>query len=133
VEHGDPKSSPFDNLLGTRLVEMSPDRVVAELTITPKLHQPSGIVHGAVHCALVEHVASTGAFLWLRSTRSPRGRVVGVANRTDFLGAVTDGVLTATGVPVHRGRTLQLWDVEIVNQEGSTVARGSVQLMNLLD
>jgi 1,4-dihydroxy-2-naphthoyl-CoA hydrolase len=132
VAHGDPHSSPFDNLLGTRFIEMGPDRVVAELRITPKLHQPAGIVHGAVHCALVEHVASTGAYLWLTTAGgSPDGRVVGMTNHTDFLRAVSDGTLTATGQPVHRGRTVQLWEVGIVNERGTHVAKGSVRLMNL--
>jgi 1,4-dihydroxy-2-naphthoyl-CoA hydrolase len=132
LEHGDPRSSPFDNLLGTRFLEMGPDRVVAELEVTPKLHQPAGIVHGAVHCALVEHVASTGAFLWLTGEGgSPDGRVVGITNHTDFLRAVSHGVLTATGLPAHRGRTVQLWEVGIVDEHGNLVARGSVRLMNL--
>jgi uncharacterized protein (TIGR00369 family) len=132
VAPGDPRTSPFDNLLGTRFLELGPDRVVAELEVTPKLHQPAGIVHGAVHCALVEHVASTGAFLWLtRKGGSPGGRVVGITNHTDFLRAVSAGMLTATGLPVHRGRTLQLWEVGIVDDHGADVARGSVRLMNL--
>jgi uncharacterized protein (TIGR00369 family) len=132
VAHGDPRSSPFDNLLGTRFLEMGPDRVVAELEVTPKLHQPAGIVHGAVHCALVEHVASTGAYLWLtRDGGSPAGRVVGITNHTDFLLSVSDGILTATGLPVHRGRTVQLWEVGIADEHGVHVARGSVRLMNL--
>ena len=42
-----------------------------------------------------------------------RGRVVGVANQTDFYRGVTDGELTATATPVHRGRTQQVWQVVI--------------------
>lgn len=133
MDRGDPTASPFDNLIGTRFVEMTPDRVVAELEVTPKLLQPTGIVHGAVHCALVEHVASTGALLWLTGEGgSPDGHVVGVTNHTDFLRAISDGVLTATGLPVQRGRTLQLWEVDIEDDRGNRVAHGSVRLMNLV-
>lgn len=129
----DPAASAFDNMLGTRFVETTPDRVVAELEVTPKLHQPTGIVHGAVHCALVEHVASTGALLWLTSNGgSPDGHVVGITNHTDFLRSVTDGLLTATGLPFQRGRTLQLWEVSVVDDRGNAVAHGSVRLMNLV-
>lgn len=132
MDRVDPTASPFDNMLGTRFVEMTPDRVVAELDVTPKLHQPTGIVHGAVHSALVEHVASTGALLWLTSDGGPPdGQVVGITNHTDFLRPVSDGMLTATGLPVQRGRTLQLWEVDIVDDQGNRVAHGSVRLMNL--
>jgi len=76
-------------------------------------------------------VASTGALLWLTGDGgSPDGHVVGIANHTDFLRSVSGGVLTATGVPVHRGRTLQLWEVDIVDDRDSRVAHGSVRLMN---
>ncbi|MBB1010426.1 PaaI family thioesterase, partial [Dietzia sp. SLG510A3-3B2-2] len=59
------------------------------------------------------------------------GKVVGVNNSTDFLRAVTEGTLTATGTPVHRGRSQQLWRVEIEDDRGRTAAVGQVRLANL--
>jgi uncharacterized protein (TIGR00369 family) len=113
--------------LGFDLVEASGDRVRLEWQVTPELHQPYGLLHGGVHCAAIETVASVGAALWF----GDRGQVVGVSNQTDFLRSVRDGRLTATGTPIHRGRSQQLWLVEVTDEQDRLVARGQVRLQNL--
>jgi 1,4-dihydroxy-2-naphthoyl-CoA hydrolase len=117
----------LDETLGFRYAEVGPDRVVVNWTVTPALHQPYGIVHGGVHCAAIEGAASVGAALWF----GERGQVVGVSNQTDFLRAVRDGELTATATPIHRGRSQQLWLVEVTDEQQRLVARGQVRLQNL--
>ncbi|WP_433350944.1 PaaI family thioesterase [Micromonospora sp. CA-111912] len=117
----------FVALLGMEFDEVSADRVVIRWRIRPELLQPYGVQHGGVYCAVVETAASVGGALWL----GERGRVVGVSNQTDFLRAVRDGELTAVGTPVHRGRSQQLWQVEISDAAGRLVSRGQVRLQNL--
>ena len=121
-------SGPFVSHLGLGFTEVTADRVVATWTAEPKLHQPYGIVHGGVHCSVVETLASVGAAMWL----GDRGQVVGVNNNTDFFRAVREGGLTSTATPLHRGRSQQLWLVETVTDEdGRLAARGQVRLQNL--
>jgi uncharacterized protein (TIGR00369 family) len=122
-------SEGLNKALGFVFDEAGPDRVVAHWEVGPQHLQPYGIVHGGVHCAAVEATASVGAALWFGA----RGRVVGVANQTDFLRAVRDGVLTATATPIHRGRSQQLWLVEVTDAQERQVARGQVRLQNLAD
>jgi 1,4-dihydroxy-2-naphthoyl-CoA hydrolase len=117
----------FNTTLGTEFVEVSADRVVVRCPIQPHLHQPYGIVHGGVYCSLVETAASIAAGTWL----GDRGNVVGVANHTNFIRAMREGTLTATATPVQRGRTQQLWQVDIVDESERLVARGEVRLANL--
>ena len=114
-------------LLGIRVVETSADLVRLEWDVTPDHHQPYGIVHGGVHCTAIETAASVGAALWF----GDRGRVVGVSNQTDFLRAVSEGTLTAVATPLHRGRSQQLWLVEITDEQHRLIARGQVRLQNL--
>lgn len=114
-------------LLGLKFDEVSGDRVVIRWQVRPELHQPFGIQHGGVYCSVVETAASVGGSIWL----GDRGQVVGVSNQTDFLRAVRDGELTAVGTPVHRGRSQQLWQVEITDADGRLVSRGQVRLQNL--
>jgi 1,4-dihydroxy-2-naphthoyl-CoA hydrolase len=118
---------PFDTLLGARFLEASGERVVAEIDVRPELHQPAGIVHGGVYTTLVESTASVGAFLWREGERP----VVGITNSTDFLRSISEGRLTFTATPVQQGRTLQLWQVDVVDDAGRLVAHGKVKLMNL--
>lgn len=113
--------------LGLRFEEVSADRVVATLEVGPHLHQPHGIVHGGVYTTMVESAASIGAGVWY----ADHGDVVGVSNQTDFLRAVRTGRLTAVATPVHRGRSQQLWSVDITDDAARLVARGQVRLANL--
>jgi 1,4-dihydroxy-2-naphthoyl-CoA hydrolase len=126
----DPRlTAGFAGLLGVDFVELSGDRVVARWTVRPELLQPYGILHGGVHCSVIETVASVAAALWL----GDRGQVVGVSNQTDFLRAVRGGALTAVATPVHRGRLQQLWQVEIRDDQDRLAARGQVRLQNIED
>ncbi|HYO39446.1 MAG TPA: PaaI family thioesterase [Nocardioidaceae bacterium] len=113
--------------LGVDFTELNAERVVATWTARPELHQPHGVVHGGVHCSVVETLASVGGAVWL----GERGHVVGVNNNTDFYRAVREGLLTSTATPLHQGRSQQVWVVETVDADGRLVARGQVRLQNL--
>jgi uncharacterized protein (TIGR00369 family) len=121
----------FDTLIGIDQVVAGGDRVELRCTIRPELHQPFGIVHGGVYCAMIEAAASYGAALWLVERGQREVKVVGVHNATDFLRAITEGVVTAVATPLHRGRLQQLWLVLVTDDSGRTVARGQVRLQNL--
>ena len=118
---------PFAEYLGLHLESASGDEVVATWSARPDLHQPYGIVHGGVHCSVVETLASIGAALWI----GDEGKVVGVNNNTDFYRAVREGTLTSTATPLHRGRSQQVWLVETLDEDGKVAARGQVRLQNL--
>jgi 1,4-dihydroxy-2-naphthoyl-CoA hydrolase len=118
---------PFARFLGLEIDSADGDEITAHWTVRPDLLQPYGIVHGGVHCGVVETLASLGAALWL----DDRGKVVGVSNSTDFFRAATEGRLRATARPIHRGRSQQVWVVEIVDDQERVISRGQVRLQNL--
>jgi len=114
--------------VGQELLEVSPERVRARIEITARHHQPYGIVHGGVYCSIVEGVASVGAGTAAMKAGLPG--IVGVANATDFLRShsAAQGALLAEGRPVHTGRSLALWQVEIRREsDDKLVARGQVR------
>lgn len=120
--------SAFMRLLGLRFEEVGPDLVVATFDVGPDHHQPWGIVHGGVFTAVIETVASTGAYLAVKD----RGQLaVGVTNITDFLRPFREGELRAVGEPIQQGKTQQLWQVVISREDGESVARGQVRLQNI--
>jgi len=120
--------TPFDDLLGGTITAASATRVVLELPVTPKLHQPYGVVHGGVYASIAETTASVGAALAVES----QGRgAVGVSNHTDFLHAVRRGTLRAEATPLSQSRTLQLWQVQITDEDGRLVAHSKVKLYNV--
>ena len=124
----DPRDSgPFVEHLGLEITEASGDRVAATWTAGEKHHQPYGIVHGGVHASVVETLGSVGSAVWF----GERGKVVGVSNSTDFFRAVSKGELVSTAVPIHQGRSQQVWLIETHDDQGRLVARGQLRVQNL--
>lgn len=118
----------FNRLMGLRFVSASYDEVVAEVEVTAELHQPYGLVHGGVHAAIIETLASTGAAL----NAMPLGKhTVGLDNATSFLRAVRTGRLRGRAVPLVRGRRTQVWEVTVSDDAGRVAASGRVRLLNV--
>ena len=121
-----PGVDAWGELLGIEIIEHAPERVVARVEAQPKHHQPYGIMHGGVYCSIVEGVASYGAGMLARS-RGQAG-IVGVSNSTDFLRSHSEGELIATGIPLHVGRSAQIWRVEIKRtSDDKLVSTGQVR------
>ena len=111
-------------ILGLRVLRASPEEVIAEYDAEPKHHQPYGIVHGGVHCSVIE--CSIGAGLDARS----RGLgIVGIENHTSFIRAVRSGRITVCATPVSRGRRAQLWEATARDTEDRVVCTGRVRLL----
>ncbi|TMG63644.1 MAG: hotdog fold thioesterase [Chloroflexi bacterium] len=115
--------------MGMKITSATKDEVRAEMTIGPQHLQAYGIVHGGVHCGIIETLASIGAYLVARE----RGQhVVGLENNTSFIRAVRAGTrLRAVATPVTRGRQTQVWAASIVDEEDRLVATGRVRLLCL--
>lgn len=122
--------SGLDATLGFEYQTMSGDGSVASFDAGAVHHQPYGIVHGGTYCALVESLASVSAAMWLQDKGLPP-TVVGVNNSTDFLKSVRSGIVTGRAVPIHRGRSSQLWQVDVTDADGRLLAQGRVRLQNL--
>src|SRR6266704_3872063 len=86
--------------MGVTITLATKDEVRAELITGAEHMQGYGIVHGGVHCGLIESLASIGAALFAL----PRGQhVVGLENNTSFIRAVRTGIkLRAISTPITR-------------------------------
>jgi 1,4-dihydroxy-2-naphthoyl-CoA hydrolase len=104
--------------LGIELVELSDSRVVATMPVDDRTRQPFGILHGGASIALAETVASFGAVMLIDRERFV---AVGQEINGNHLRGKTEGVVTATAVPIHVGRTSQVWSIEIADEAGRLV------------
>ena len=113
--------------MGVTITLATADEVRAELTVGPEHLQGYGIVHGGVHCGLIESLASIGAAL----VAMPRGQsVVGLENNTSFVRAVRAGAkLHAVSTPITRGRRTQVWEARVLDDKDQIVATGRVRLL----
>ena len=112
--------------MGIEILKVTPDEVVGAFDVAEKHYQGYGIVHGGVHCGLIETLASLGAAIVALPRRQ---RVVGLENATSFIRAVRSGRLTGTARPVTRGRTTQVWEAWIRDEQQNLVAQGRVRLL----
>jgi 1,4-dihydroxy-2-naphthoyl-CoA hydrolase len=114
--------APYENTvhetLGIRTVEMGPDRVVFEVDVTPKVHQPMGLLHGGVSAILAESAASMGAYL----NCSHDQYTVGIDLNISHLRARRSGTVRAIATPVRRGKSVHVWGIDLVDEEGDLVA-----------
>ena len=102
--------------------------MIGHLDLGPDHHTPWGIVHGGVYATAVESAASIGATAAVRD----RGQVaVGLTNTTHFVRSLRAGRVNVEAVPLHQGRSQQLWKVDITDDEGRLVAHGELRLQNL--
>lgn len=119
----------FGKHLGFTIDHADGDVVRGHILVSPEHLQGHGIVHGGVYCSVVEHAASVAASTWFAG----RGHVVGLSNATHFIRAVRSGLLSVEATPLQRGRTQQLWQVFIADEQGRLVAKGEVRLANIAD
>ncbi len=113
----DARAVGLQKLLGIEITELTRERVVATMPVTPDHHQPLGYLHGGASLALAETVASFGGWV-----NCGEGRVVlGQEINANHLRPVRSGLLTATGTPLHRGHTSQVWEVMIRDERGKLV------------
>lgn len=104
--------------LGIEMLELTPQRVVATMPVDQRTRQPFGILHGGASVALAETVASFGAVTLIDRDRQV---AVGQEINANHLRPKLEGVVTATGVPVHVGRSSQVWSIEIRDEQGKLV------------
>ena len=115
--------------MGVTITLATQDEVRCELTVGPEHLQGYGIVHGGVHCGLIESLASIGAALYAM----PRNQsVVGLENNTSFVRAVRASAnLHAVSTPITRGRRTQVWEARVLDDNDQIVAIGRVRLLCL--
>jgi uncharacterized protein (TIGR00369 family) len=105
-------------LLGIEHREVTKERIVLTMPVTPKTHHPMGALHGGVSVVLAETAATMGA--WMNLDRE-RQLAVGLEISATHVRSKQSGTLTATAVPAHIGQTVSVWDVRITDERGRLV------------
>jgi len=115
--------------MGVTITMATQDEVRSTLTVGTEHLQGYGIVHGGVHCGLIESLASIGAALYAMARNQS---VVGLENNTSFVRAVRAGAeLHAVSTPITRGRRTQVWEARVLDDQDQIVAIGRVRLLCL--
>ena len=111
---------PLAATLGIRTDEYTPERVVLSLDWAPSLCTTNGILHGGVIMALAD--SAGGACALLNLPQDAAGTAT-IESKTNFLGAVRNGAVTATSTPLHRGGTTIVVETAVRDAAGRLVAK----------
>lgn len=104
--------------LGIEMVELSQEKIIATMPVCGATRQPMGMLHGGASVALAETVASVGTYYHIdRETQ----QAVGLEINANHLRGKRDGLVTAVGIPLHKGRTTMVWDIKITDEEGTMI------------
>ncbi|MGD0853414.1 MAG: PaaI family thioesterase [Acidimicrobiales bacterium] len=113
--------------LGVVVTHVSPEKVVLQVEVGPKVHQAAGILHGGVSALMAEGAASIGGAVSV----GPGEIVVGTELNCSHLRSMTTGTLTATATPIRKGRTVHVWGIELTDESDRMIciARCSLQVL----
>jgi uncharacterized protein (TIGR00369 family) len=109
----------FPGLMGVRLTEVSPNRVVAEMAVRADLCTAGGILHGGAYMAFADTLGAVGTVLNLAAGK----HTTTTDSSTKFIaGARVNTKVTGECVALHRGRSTMVWQTSIRKTEGKLCA-----------
>lgn len=111
---------PLCRTLGITVSAFEPDQVTLEVAWSPELCTAGDILHGGVIMALADSAGAACAFLNLPTGSTGTSTI---ESKTNFLGAITGGVVTATAVPLHTGRSTIVVETETRDESQRLVAK----------
>lgn len=94
--------------------DVGEDFLTARMPVSPKVFQPDGVLHGGATAALAESVGSAAVFVL---NKNPKALVRGIEITANHLKSVQSGFVYATARPINLGKTIQLWEIRIVNED----------------
>ncbi|MBU9672516.1 hotdog fold thioesterase [Planococcus sp. CP5-4] len=109
-----PVEETIMGVLGIELTQQSAERIVATMPVHAATHQPFGLLHGGASVVLAETVASFGTW---HAIDQQNEIAVGLEINANHIRGKKDGVVTAIGTPLHKGRTTMIWDIKIMDEE----------------
>jgi len=111
---------PLCKTLGITTTSWEPDLVEMQLTWDESLCTTAGLLHGGAVMALADSAGGACA-----AANLPEGATgtSTIESKTNFLGAVKDGVVSATSRPLHVGSTTIVVETEVRRADGKLVAK----------
>lgn len=105
----------MSEFLGIEFTEIGDDFLTATMPVNERTRQPIGILHGGANVVLAETVASTAANAVVDLSKF---YCVGLEINANHIRSVKEGIVTAVTKPIHLGRTTQIWEINLFNEEG---------------
>ncbi|AYE53678.1 hotdog fold thioesterase (plasmid) [Priestia megaterium NCT-2] len=105
-------------VLGIELGDICADQVIATMPVHANTHQPFGLLHGGASVVLAETVASMGTWNLIDQDNET---AVGIEINANHIRGKRDGIVTAIGKPLHKGRSTMVWEIKLVDEEENLI------------
>ena len=104
----------WPDVLGMHFTEIGDKRLHARVDVRHELLAPNGYLHAGAIVTLADTVCGIGCIINLPSTASG---FTTIELKSNFLGTALGGTITCEGSLVHGGRSTQVWDAVVVNEQ----------------
>lgn len=105
--------------LQIEMVDYGENFLVARMPVTSKVHQPDGVLHGGATAALAESVGSFAAHIFIDTEQF---FVRGLEITANHLKSISEGFVYAKATFLHKGRTTQLLDIKITDENDNLIS-----------
>ncbi|WP_298485659.1 hotdog fold thioesterase [uncultured Maribacter sp.] len=99
--------------------DVGEDFLIAKMPVNSRVHQPDGVLHGGATAALAESVGSTASYIFLDGQNF---FVRGIEISANHVKSVKEGFVYAKALLVHKGRTTQLWEIKVTDDENNLIS-----------
>ncbi|GIJ94123.1 PaaI family thioesterase [Capnocytophaga stomatis] len=117
------KETSNDNLMKfweVDFVDLGKDYIILKMPVTEKVTQIDGVLHGGATLALAESAGSIAAWiLYRKESESIRGIEL---SGNHVRAAKVGETVFAKATCINPGRTLQLWEIKITNQDDKLIS-----------
>ena len=113
------------SVLGIEITDFGDDYISGKMPVDTRTKQPFGLLHGGASAAFAETLGSIGAG---NHVDLEEYSVVGVELNSSHLKAVRAGWVFGKATPIRVGRTMQVWGIDIKNQEDDLICKSRLTL-----
>ena len=114
--------------LNIEFVDAGEDFVIAKMPVDKRVYQPDGVLHGGATAALAETVGSFAAHIFL-DTKNYFVRGIDISAK--HIKSVKEGFVYAKATFIHRGRTMQIFNIEVTDDKKQLVSSCKLTTVSL--
>ncbi|MFQ3239996.1 MAG: 1,4-dihydroxy-2-naphthoyl-CoA hydrolase [Olleya marilimosa] len=114
--------------LEIEVVDYGEDFLVSRMPVTPRVHQPDGVLHGGATAALAESVGSFASHIFLDSENL---MIRGLEITANHLKSISSGYVYAKATFLHKGRTTQLLDIRVTDEDDNLISLCKLSTISL--
>ena len=100
-------------------IDAGEDFLKAKMPVNPRVHQPMGLLHGGASVALAESVGSAASIMFIDPEKF---EVRGIEISANHLKGKREGTVFATARIIHKGRSIHLWEIKIVDENDALIS-----------